>query len=287
MTRYSFAILAAAICLSGCGSSTLSTSGTTAVRTGITGNWQLAFLPTGAPAGATGAAFGVYFTQTENNVIGILVSQDAYPMCWPTGEPPCNFPFGDLNPEFVGTVDANGNIVLNSVPDTGGGGTFSISASSTDDTTLSGTYSATLVTTSPAGTWTAQGTVSGNTIGTLNGSYSGTLKSQETGNTIGVTTTLSQTSSPDSSGELEVSGSANFTGSTCFASATVPKPGGLLGIQLVIDFVPTNSSTTTIIMSGTLSQDTKTIAVGYIVNNSVGATNACGSDYGSGTLTLQ
>ena len=278
MKCHLFAILAVAFCLAGCGSSTPSSS--TPVHTGITGNWQLAFIPTGAPSGFAGVTSGVYFTQTGNNVIGILGSQDAFPLCQPPTGPPCNFPFGDLNPELVGTVDAKGNIVLNSVPYTGGSAMLSAVANSPDDTTLSGTYTITL------GAWVAQGTISGNTIDTLNGTYSGTLTSQETGNIIGVTTTLSQTSSPDSAGELEVSGSANFTGSPCFTSTTVPKPGGLLGNQLVVDFVPTNSPTTTIILSGTLSQDTKTMSVDY----SYGAINACGSnygDYGSGTLTLQ
>ena len=238
----------------------------------------MAFGHAGGPIGAT---FGVYFTQTGNSVSGILGTQDAFPLCVPPTGPPCAFPFGEIALELVGTADSSGNIVLNSVPDSGGPAALSITASSTDDTTLAGTYSITLVNTSPAGTWTDQGTVSGNTIDVLNGTYSGTLKSLVTGNTIGIATTLSQTSSPDSGGYLEVSGSANFTGSPCFTSAAVPKPGGLLGNQLVIDFVPTNSPTTTIVLSGTLSQDAKTIAVTYEING------GCGSDYGSGALTLQ
>jgi hypothetical protein len=203
-------------------------------------------------------------------------------MCVMPSGLPCAFPFGVIAHELAGTVDTSGNIVLNSVPSSPGAA-FSITASSTDDTTLSGTYSITLVTTSPAGTWIDQGTISGNTIGTLNGTYSGTVKSLATGNTIGIATILNQTSSPNSVGDLEVNGSANFTGSSCFTSATVLSPGGLRGNQLVMGLVPTNSPTTTIILSGTLSQDTKTIAVNHLY----GSINTCADDYDSGTLTLQ
>ena len=280
MKRYAFAILAAAFCLAGCGASTPSNS--TPAPAGITGNWQLALTSTtGGSATGGSATYGIYLTQTGSTVSGIIGMQQAYPLCVPPSGPPCAFPFGEIALDLVGTADSSGNIVLNSVPDSGGPAAFSITASTTEDTRLSGTYTITLVNTSPAGTWVDQGTISGNTIDALNGTYSGTLKSLVTGNTIGITTTLSQTSSPDSGGNLEVSGSANFTGSPCFTSATVPNPGPLLGNQLVIDFVPTSSPTTTIVLSGTLSQDAKTIAATYEING------GCGSDTGSGTLTLQ
>jgi hypothetical protein len=280
MKLYPPAILAAAFLLTGCGVSTPSANSAPA-NSGITGNWQLTLTST-TGGGATGgsATYGIYLTQTGNAVSGILAYQQAYPLCVPPTGPPCAFPFGEIALELVGTVDKNGNIVLNSVPDSGGPAAFSVTASTADNTTFSGTYSITLVDTSPPSTWTDQGTISGNAIGNLNGTYSGTVTSS-TGLSMDVTTTLSQTSSPDSAGGLEVSGSANFTGLQCFTSATVPSPGGLLGSQLVIDFVPTNSPTTTIILSGTLSQDAKTIAATYEING------GCGSDTGGGTLTLQ
>jgi hypothetical protein len=289
MKCHSVAILAVAFYLAGCGVNTPSSSNPTPVHTGITGNWELTATSTQAPYAGEYATYGVYLTQTGSTVSGIIGNQEAFPLCISPLGPPCAFPFGVIDLELVGTVDAKGNMVLNTVPYTGGGGALSIAASTTtDDAAFSGNYTITLVTTSPAGTWTDQGTISGNTISTLNGTYSGTLKSLDTGNSIGITTTLSQTSSPDSAGELEVSGSANFTGTPCFSSATTPNPGGLLGNQLVIDFVPTNSPTTTIILSGTLSQDTKTITVDYSVHNvNYSVNNVCGSDYGSGTLTLQ
>lgn len=286
MKCHLFAILAVAFCLAGCGSSTLPNS--TPVHTGITGNWQLTATSSQVPYAGEYATYGVYLTQTGNAVYGIIGNQEAFPLCISPLGPPCAFPFGVIDLELIGTVDAKGNMVLNTVSNTGGGGALSITASTTtDNDAFSGNYSITLVTTSPTGTWTDQGTITGNTIGTLNGTYSGTVTSP-TGLSMDVTTTLSQTSSPDSSGYLEVSGSANFTGLPCFTSATVPKPGGLLGNQLVIDFVPTNSPTTTIILSGTLSPDAKTIAVSY----SELPIGACSSGYnygelGSGTLTLQ
>jgi hypothetical protein len=284
MKCQSFAILIVAFCIAGCGASNVSPSSPTPIRTGITNNWQLALSDS---PGIVGATYGIYLTQKGNAVSGILAFQQVYQMCVPPSGPPCAFPFGEIPLELTGTVDTSGNIVLNSVPDSGGPAAFSITASTTDDTTLSGTYTITLVTTSPPATWVDQGTISGNTINALNGTYSGTVKSP-TGLSMDVTTTLSQTSSPNSFGDLEVSASANFVGLQCFTSATVPNPGGLRGNQLVVNFIPSNSPSTTISMFGTLSPDAKTIAVSFTELSG----GACSSGYyygelGNGTLTLQ
>ena len=61
-------------------------------------------------------------------------------------------------------------------------------------------------------------------IAPLNGTYAGTLVSSVTGNSVGVTTTLSQTG-PGVSGFLGFSGSASLTGVPCIGSVTVPASG--------------------------------------------------------------
>ena len=278
MKRYSLAFLGVAFCLAGCGGSTSSTSG----NSGITGNWELTLTNGGVPSYGT-ASYGIYLTQTGSAVSGIMLGQQGYPDCWAPPAPPCAFPFGTLDPVLAGTIDAAGNIALASDP-AYPGASLSITASTTG-TALGGTYSTTLVTTSPPGTWSNQGTISGIEIGVLNGTYGGTLKSSVTGLSMGITTTLRQRSSPDPDGYLEISGSANFTGWPCFTSATIPtsNPGLLSGNFLGVDLIPTNSPIATVVLSGTLSTDTKTIVATYLVNG-----GTCDNeDLGSGTLTLQ
>jgi hypothetical protein len=288
MKCHSVAILAAAIYLAGCGVSNTSSSSTpsptppsnhTPVNANITGNWQLTATSSETAYAGEYGNYGVYLTQTGSTVSGISWPQGAFPMCILPSGLPCAFPYGVINPYLSGAIDADGNIVLNSP--SYDGAAFSITGDTTNGSTLNSIYTITLVTTSPPGTFVDHGTISGYMMGILNGTYTGTVKSSVTGNSMGVTTNLSQATSPDSSGYLEVNGSANFTGSACFNSATMPTPGGLLGNMLVVGFVPTSSPTTNITLSGTLSQDTKTIVVSYLVNG------GCGDDNGGGTLTLQ
>lgn len=272
------AIFVAALSLAGCGVSNRSVS--TPADIGITGNWQLSLSSSNAPS-VVGATYGIYLTQTGSNVTGIIGMQQFYRMCVPPTGPDCAFPYGDIALELTGTIDADGNIVLNAVPYSGGIASFSITASTTDNDTFNGTYS--ITETIVSGTYSDHGTISGYVVPNINGTYAGTVKSYPTGLnlTMGLTTTLSQTSSPGSDGSLQVNGSATFTGSPCFGSTTVPQPGGLLGDELVVDFIPTGSPSTTIILSGTLSPDPQTMLVEYSV------LGACGTDLGSGTLTRQ
>jgi hypothetical protein len=282
MKRYSLAFLAAAaFSLAGCGGSVTTTLGNPGPDgSGITGNWQLALTSTGY--GST--TYGIYLTQAGSAVSGIIGDQDAYPDCWSPPAPPCAFPFGTIDLVLSGTIDSAGKLTLNSNP-AYEGGSFSITAS-TVRSTLIGTYSTTLVTTSPAGTWSDQGTISGTKIGTLSGTYKGTVTSAA-GVSTSIATTLSQSASPNAYGFLEVSGSADFTGSSCFTSATILSSdlGAFIGNDIMfVNFVPANSPSTTIKLFGTLSADTKTLDVTYLWVTG----GACdGEDLGTGTLTLQ
>lgn len=238
--------------------------------TGITGNWEITLTSTTrAPAVYP---FGIYLTQSGTTVSGTASwVGEPFPACI-VGTIPCAYPYSVLNSSLTGTVDANGNLTLataaSSFP-----GTLSIAASGTADGVLSGTYTITY------STLVDQGTVSVDKIATLNGTYSGTLKSSVTGASLGVTATLSQ--SVNAGGVLVPSGSATFTGSPCLLSTATSVSGNLFGNQLNISFGTTNP-TSTILLSGTLSSDTKTLVVNYDI------TGGCGTgDVGSGTLTLQ
>jgi hypothetical protein len=180
-----------------------------------------------------------------------------------------------LSPTFTGTVDANGNIVLTSTTSGSNPVVLSIAASTTNDTTLSGTFAIAQTTT------TDQGPVTGTMIAPLNGTYAGTLVSSVTGNSVGVTTTLSQ-SGPTSGSYLEYSGSASFTGVYCIGSVTVPASGNFFGNQLMVDLLPANIPQSGIYLTGTISPDAKTIAVNY-----ESVSSNCSADFASGTLTRQ
>ena len=198
----SFVFLGAALCLAGCGGSAPSTSGNpTPGNSGVTGNWELVLTSTGYGP----ATYGIYLTQTGSNASGIVGMQQAYPLCVLALGPPCAFPFGTIDLVLDGTVDAAGNIVLNLNSDpTYPGASLSITASTTS-ATLNGSYSITLVTTSPAGKWTDHGTISGTKIELLNGTYAGTVSSRATGLSLGLTTILRQMPGLDADGQLNVS----------------------------------------------------------------------------------
>ncbi|MGC9293634.1 MAG: hypothetical protein ACP5EP_13235, partial [Acidobacteriaceae bacterium] len=85
-------------------------------------------------------------------------------------------------------------------------------------------------------------------------------------------------------GFIDVNGTATFTGYPCLTSATAATPldqnSGFLGNQFAVTMNGAGGATLSI--SGTLSQDGRTIAAAYIVGG-----GACHLDEGRGTLTLQ
>jgi hypothetical protein len=270
MKLTSIAILTAACCLAGC---TLpSTSPFTPRATGITGNWEITLAST--TRAPIVYSFGTYLTQSGSTVSGVgSWAHDAFPLCIGGNGFQCGYPFIDLNPNVVGTIDANGNVAFATATSTQYPGTLTINANVPSDGTLSGTYTITYSTN------VEQGTLSANMIAPLNGTYTGTVVSSLTGQSMVLTTTLTQSSL--SGGFLPFSGTASFTGASCFGSAAIPASGSFLGNQLEIYLVPVSSPATTILLDGTLSPDAKTLAVTYNIGG------ACTNDSGSGTLTRQ
>ena len=278
MKLTSIAILIAAFSLTGC---TLPNSTSSApVANSLTGNWELTASST---TGAVGP-IGIYLTQSGSTVSGIAFVQMAFPQCIGSDGVPCSFPFGVISRNLTGTIDPNGNITLGAT--TGGipSSTFSMTATTTNNSTLSGTYSISLPPASDSGT------ITGNIIAPLNGTYAGTVVSSSTGLSMGVTTTLSQTTTPDATGALRVTETATtFTGSSCFTTVVMQGPpatySGLIGNGFTVNLVSTTNANTFIIASGGIASDAKTIQFHYDTANLPGST--CKNDYGGGTLTLQ
>lgn len=242
----------------------------------ITGNWEITLTST-TWAGIT-YPFGIYLTQTGSTVSGVgSYVGEAFPMYCLAGSPPyCpSFPFAYVSPNVSGTVGADGNIVLTTATVGSNPITITITASTTNNTTFSGSFAITQSTTLD------QGPVTGTMIAPLNGTYAGTLVSTVTGNSIGVTTTLNQ-SGPTSGSYLQYSGSASFTGVYCIGSVTVPASGNFFGNQLFVRLNPASIPHSGIYLTGTISPDAKTIAVIY---SSV--SSSCSDDYATGTLALQ
>lgn len=280
MRLKSLVMLTAVLALSGCTLPKPITNPTPG-SSGITGNWKLTAISSSAGSGSSGTPIGIYLTQTGSTVSGTAWVQVGFPMCIGPNGIPCAFPFGVINPNLAGTIDADGNIVLSSTTGGSAPATFSIKANTTTNPTLSGTYSITLTT--PLATASDSGTITGNMIAPLNGTYAGTVVSPTTGLSLGLSITLSQTTTP---ALYFSSGSANFTGSPCFTTATLESPAatysGLGGNELWMEFVATNNPATSIEVFGTVSPDAKTLQIEYSVFG-----GSCNSNNGGGILTLQ
>ena len=274
MKLSSIAILTAALSLTGCTlpNSTTST-GSNPVTPGFTGNWEIVLESTRYDLPYP---FGIYLTQTGSTVSGVgSWSGLPFPMCVPAVGPACGYPYAYLSANLIGTVAADGSVVLTSTTSGTNPAVLSITAAAANSTTLDGSFTITL----PA--VTDQGPITATMIAPLNGTYAGTLVSSVTGNSVGITTTLSQTG-PGVSGFLGFNGSASLTGLPCIGSVTVPESGTFLGNQLMIDLLPANVPGSAIYLAGTISQDAKTIAVNY-----QSVSSSCSEDLGSGTLTRQ
>jgi hypothetical protein len=249
----------------GCGSGSKIT--TTA---GIPGNWEF----TGTNSRGGKIPMGVSLTSTGSAVSGTAWVQMAFPQDCLNGC--CGGPFAEFNDSLTGTLDDKGDLTLGSaVPN--GGPVFTMTAMVSGGTMTNGTFSLT-------GPCPDQGTITGVALPTLDGTYAGTVTSVDTGNSYSLSTTLQQSAKVNARGFFDVSGTATFSGYPCLTSATVATPleqnSGLLGNLFGITMNGAGGATLSI--SGTLSQDGKTISATYLAGG-----GACHLDLGKGTLTLQ
>jgi hypothetical protein len=256
-----FAVLAAALCLSGC---TLpSSTATEAPPPGsLNGNWQL--LVGGLPV-------GVVFTTTNGAVSGLAVMQAPVPQDCVAGTP-CGFPEVFLGGNLTGTVDESGNFTLTATSSYPSTLTLTGEVSGSE---LTGTFSLT------AGTSTDQGAISGTYVQPIDGTYIGVVTSSITGASLNITAVLTQGSTAGSRGTLPLSGTVTFGGYSCFSSATVSTGSAVLGEGYGLTLVPTNTSSS-VGAAGGVSPDAKTLTFSYSVFG-----GGCAFDDGTGTLTRQ
>jgi hypothetical protein len=262
-----------AVDLTGCASnSPIAISNPPGSPVNVTGNWEF----TANPSGGGGVPFGVYLTSANGVVSGSAQVQIAFPQDCVAGC--CGGPFAEFNDALTGTADAEGNLTLGSaVPN--GGPVFAMTGTVNSGTLTNGSFTLT-------GGCPAQGTIAGIEYPALNGTYAGTLTSEMTGRSFTIMATLDQSSTPNSGGAFNVSGTAGLTGYPCATSGTVGTPldqySSFLGnnLEVTMNAVPSGSLS----LSGTLSPDEKTMAAQYAF---VLMGSSCNDDYGSGTLTLQ
>jgi hypothetical protein len=252
--------------LLGCAASNPPASNPPASPAGVTGNWEF----TAAP----GYPMGAYLNASGSSVTGSAVMQMAFPLdCSPAC---CGGPFADFNGSLTGTIDSSGNLKLTSAV-SNGGPVFTMSGQVANGSLTNGTYTLT-------GGCPASGAFTGAEYPALNGTYAGTLTSKDTGNSFTISTNLAQTTI-NSRGFLDVTSSATLSGYPCMSSATGATPldenSGILGNQFGVG-MNGNQSGTTFSLSGSLSQDGRTINASYTVGG-----GSCTLDYGTGTLTFQ
>ena len=268
--------------LAGCGSTgktTLTPNGPPPITASIPGNWEFTGTITTntsqwpLPSGET-VPIGAYLTSTGSAVTGSASVQMAFPLVCMANC--CGGPFAEFSNALTGTLNADGMLTLTStVPN--GGPVFTMTGTMSNATFTGGTFNLT-------GGCPASGTITGVELPSLDGTYAGTVTSKDTGQSYSLSTTLEQSTTVNARGFLDVSGTATFAGYPCLTSVTPALPleqnSGFLGNQFSATMNGAGGATLSI--SGTLSQDGKTIAATYTASG-----GACKLDYGTGTLTLK
>jgi hypothetical protein len=201
MRRFASALLVLPAILAGCGGSSgpIASGNPVATYPTLTGNWTVL-----ATSNLTGATYllGGSIANSEASVSATLQVLPFESGCLPTGEPIT----------FTGAITSGGAISLASAAVANQ--TISISGSSLFGNTINGNYKIT-------GGCAAgdSGTVLGAIIPSYAGAYTGTIQPYS-GTQIGASMSLVQ-SGPSAGGEFNVSGTATFSGSSCFTTGTI------------------------------------------------------------------
>jgi hypothetical protein len=276
MRLASIALLTMVAGICGCGSGGSFSADTAANPLTLTGNWALTLVPSTAPRGNRPMA--MVLTTTGADLSGTFVN----PLVT-VNDLACFDAFENIfHLPMQGTLDSHGNIALQS---SSSNPSLSINAETITGDTFEGTYS---MVSCPS----SQGTISGTLIVPVNGIYAGTLTTT-TGSQVGVAVTFDQSSTfitqPGTPGFFPLSGSAVFTGPTCFATGAQTSGtltgGGVTGNLLAATF-PSAPSVGSIYVGATIAPDARTLAFQYSAGGSPGT--LCQSYEGaSGTLTRQ
>jgi len=128
---------------------------------------------------------------------------------------------------------------------------------------------------------TSAGTIIGTRYAPLTGSYSGTTTGSSA---VGVQASLTQANEANGLGQSSVSGSANFTGVSCFTSGTLSADDGdVLGSSVSMSFITNEASGSKVLLTGTFDPAADTI----IFTSAEVTGGSCSGSLGPVTLTKQ
>ena len=232
----------------------------------LTGNWVIQTTPTSSPTPFTGLA-------------GYINEQDQNPG---TNDPltaaleaqPSNCYLGADAIPLEGTVQGTA-VSMRSFSVNGQYVTINATKNAKADQ-LTGTYSV-----SGGCANGAAGSITGTRYAILNGTYSGTITGNS-GQTLQVN--VSQNTDGTGSGNFFVSGTAAFTGISCFTSGTMAaQNGSIIGNKVVLDFTTNDPSGAQATLTGQIDPTAATFTVSSVVVTG----GSCAGSLGTATLALQ
>lgn len=256
--------------LSGCGgnvSTPVGSSPTPANYGYLTGNWEFVVTGTGTLPFTAMAGFINETSQTPGTFDPVTAVFQVTPdtACY-TGAP---------------IVPLSGSVGLTTLTLTSfsvNGQTIRVTASKDSAaSTLTGTFKA-----SSGCVKSATGTFTGTRYSALTGTYAGSLSAATTPQTMSLA--LTQMSQGTGAGTFLTSGSANFTGFSCFNQGTLLAPSGIvLGSSVSLTFTTNDPSKAQLVLVGSIDQaaDTLTLSSATVTGGS------CSGSYGAAVLTKQ
>jgi hypothetical protein len=266
MTLAALAFAAAVLigCSNGGGSGGGSKSGS-GPAVDVTGNWQIQFTPTNSPAPISSMAgfLSEQGTGASQFTTAALQAQTSGCLADATTVPMTGQTEGDV--VNLGSFAIDGQTLQIHVQANADGNQFS------------GIYSI---------TGGCAGGASGNAAGTEYAALTGTYTGSVTGSNPAVTLSLvlSQYAQGTGSGDFPMTGSAAFTGISCFSQGTLAaENGSVIGDSVTMDFTTNDGQGVDIQMTGTINPAGSTITLSSIQING----GACSGTLGSATLLQQ
>jgi hypothetical protein len=250
---------------SGSGSGPGNGSGSGGPAVDVTGNWQIEFTPTHSPAPISSMAG--YLTQQGQgaNQFTTAALQAQTSGC---------FADAATVPMSGETSGSDVNLASFAID----GQTLSINVqANTNGNQFSGNYS---IAGGCAGG--AAGTVTGTEYASLTGTFSGSVTGSNPAVTLSLS--LSQDAAGTGLGNFPVSGSAAFTGISCFSQGTLTaQNGSIIGDTVTMDFTTNGSQGAQVQMNGTIDSAASTLTLSSIQING----GSCSGSLGSATLLRQ
>ena len=227
----------------------------------VTGNWQITFTPTNSPAPIS--SMSGYLSEQGQGADQFLTAalQAQASGC---------FTDAATVPMYGGTSGSYVNLTSFTVD----GQTLSINTkANTQGNQFSGTYS---IAGGCAGG--AKGTATGTEYASLSGNFTGSITGSSPAVTLSLS--LSQDATGTGLGTFPLSGSAAFSGISCFSQGTLAaENGSVIGDSVTMEFT-TNAQGTEVQMTGTIDPAASTLTLTSIQING----GTCSGTLGSATL---